>query len=79
MGESSLSDENIPGHFQHMLKETGNNIRLLCLVIKRDELLEVCGEFRLVCCCSERDVDVFTCLPLVKTVFHLKKKDEGVP
>jgi len=79
MGENSLCDKNIPGHFQHMLEEMGNNVRLLCLVLKSDVLLEVCSEFVLVCCCSERDIDMFTCLPLVKAVFHPQKRDERKP
>ena len=66
MGDSSMCNENIP---DHMLQEKGNNFRLPCLVIKCNELLEVCGEFGLVYCCGER---MLVCLPVCHSLRHVE-------
>jgi hypothetical protein len=62
-----------PSNLEHMLEETRDNIHVACFLLKIRNPFEVCTVLGLVGCTGERDIDMFTCDPLVKVTFDLKE------
>ena len=62
-----------PSTLEHMPEESRDNICLTCFLLKICDTFEVGTVFGLIGRSGERDVDVFTCDPLVEIIFDLKE------
>ena len=70
---SETYTKDIPSSLEHMPKETRNDVGFVCFLLEIHKTLEVGMVFCLVCCGSERNIDVFTSHPLIEIVFDLSK------
>ena len=67
---SETYTKDVPSGLEHMPKETRNDVGFVCFLLEIHETLEVGTVFCLVCCGSERNIDVFNQSPTHRDCFR---------